>query len=342
MSELVVTKYPEDLTGLRFGKLRVMYKCALPKKNSYHCVCECGNERDFSRAELVGHHNKSCGKCSYKRERHGEVKTRLYSIFKSMKQRCYNPNNDAYNNYGGRGVKICDSWLESYINFRDDMYESYLKHVEEYGEDNTTIDRIDVNGDYCKENCRWATWGEQSLNKRTNRYIEFNGKIKPLSEHIKDTKSEINRSTIMYRLEIGLSPEDALTLSKDAMYSKHFYNGVPLTTYCKNNNIDYDLVIGRLVRGWDIDSAVSAPSGVYLKNWLNRNNEPLKIKSTPYYKDVPLKQYCEENSLPYDRTYRRILRGWDADSAVNAPSGMNYKTWLKIKENSKNSFDNAN
>lgn len=82
-----------------------------------------------------------------------------------MKTRCQSVNTKSYKSYGAYGIKVCDEWKQ-FLNFKDDMYESYLNHVEEYGEKETTIDRKDSNGNYCLENCSWATWKEQSQNKR--------------------------------------------------------------------------------------------------------------------------------------------------------------------------------
>lgn len=94
---------------------------------------------------------------------HGMSQTAFYKKWTSMTSRCNNPNTDGYVNYGGRGIKI--EW-KSFKEFKDDMYESYLKHVEEFGQKQTTIDRINNDGNYRKDNCRWATYSEQITNSR--------------------------------------------------------------------------------------------------------------------------------------------------------------------------------
>jgi hypothetical protein len=127
----------------------------------------------------------------------------LYRKYHSMKDRCLRKNSSKYPNYGGRGIKICDHWLgeNGFIHFREDMYESYLEHCKLYGEGNTTLDRIDVNGDYCPENCRWATWEEQENNKTTNYMVFYNGERLSLADCIrKYANKELSYSTIQSRL----------------------------------------------------------------------------------------------------------------------------------------------
>lgn len=90
---------------------------------------------------------------------------RFYRIWGDMKYRCNNPNCSAYENYGGRGIKVCEEWSD-YENFYNDMWQSYNEHIEKFGVKQTTLDRIDVNGDYSLQNCRWSTYQEQRINVR--------------------------------------------------------------------------------------------------------------------------------------------------------------------------------
>ena len=100
------------------------------------------------------------------------VSTHFYKKFENMKSRCNCKKHPSYKNYGGRGIKIL--W-KSFKKFRDDMYESYLEHCKEFGKKNTTLDRIDNNGNYCKKNCQWATWKQQNNNqrKRTKKFCKI-------------------------------------------------------------------------------------------------------------------------------------------------------------------------
>lgn len=130
-------------------------------KYHMHCVCECGTVKDVYTSALVNGTSKSCG-CLHKEKvtTHGYNGTRTYKSYNSMKERCLNPNHQAYEFYGGRGIKICDRWLESFENFLEDMGERPVER---------TLDRVDNDGDYTKMNCRWATKSQQNKNKRYGR-----------------------------------------------------------------------------------------------------------------------------------------------------------------------------
>lgn len=166
--------YKHDLTGQKFGKLTALY----PVKDKthrarWHCVCECGNEKDVLQQNLSNGHVQSCG-CllsssnseriteynrSIGRETHHETKTRLYRIWIGIKSRCLVETASGFKNYGGRGISICDEWKNSFLAFSEWAFANGYS-------DSLTIDRIDVNGDYSPDNCRWVSMSVQQLNKR--------------------------------------------------------------------------------------------------------------------------------------------------------------------------------
>lgn len=142
--------------------------------------------------------------------RHGMSKTRFNATYRKIRQRCITGCCPEAIHYKDRGIKCL--W-ESFENFRDDMYESYLEHSRIHGENNTTIERIDNNGDYCKENCKWATMKEQCNNRRNNIIIKNGNTSLNLTEW--SEKTGIKYSTIRQRIFVyGWSIEKALATTK--------------------------------------------------------------------------------------------------------------------------------
>lgn len=126
--------------------------------------------------------------------------TREYKVWARIKDRCYNPNRHNYNNYGGRGITVCDAWKDNFIQFYKDMGpRPSSKH---------SIDRIDNNLGYSPGNCRWATTSEQNRNKRNSKFITYNNKQIPLAEFAEHTY--INPHTLYYRLKKGWSEADVV------------------------------------------------------------------------------------------------------------------------------------
>lgn len=175
-----------DLTGERYGRLTVIreaemmrYPSGIPNR-TWECQCDCGNVIICNTGRLKSGNTKSCG-ClrkeiaAKKNYKHGNSKTKLYRIWAEMKGRCLCKTNKAYKNYGGRGITVCDEWKEDFTAFKTWA----LSHGYREG---LTIERIENDGNYCPDNCKWIPKSEQPKNRRNCHYITFNGETKTLSE----------------------------------------------------------------------------------------------------------------------------------------------------------------
>ncbi|HFO4585918.1 TPA: hypothetical protein ACHK65_004586 [Escherichia coli] len=207
--------------GNRYGLLVVLRKgdpYINPRgkvgESRWVCRCDCGKEKLIYRSALTTGRTKSCG-CLVKKSaalrcaNNGKPRKRkgAYSSWAQMKSRCNNPETPGYKNYGGRGIRVCERW-NSFDLFLEDMGER---------PDGCSIDRIDVNGDYCKENCRWATDREQKLNTRRTRNLTAYGKTMTIKEWSEET--DIPYSTITVRLMRGKTIEEALSNGKTKVSS---------------------------------------------------------------------------------------------------------------------------
>lgn len=172
----------KDISGQKFGRLIALYKLHnYNKQGSYWlCYCECGNLTEVYLGSLQSGASASCG-CLHTEKtkeifiKHGKTNTRLYKIWKNMRQRCYKKYNKYYKDYGGRGIKLCDEWLNDFMSFYNwSMNNGY--------DDTLTIDRIDVDGNYEPSNCRWATRKQQARNRRNNLNYTINGETHCLKE----------------------------------------------------------------------------------------------------------------------------------------------------------------
>ncbi len=201
-----------DLIGRRFGMLTVIQR-ASPKPYTQEaiwlCKCDCGNTTEVTSGSLKRGDTKSCG-CnkgkfvSDARKTHGLSHDRIYGLWKNMIDRCNNPKSISYPLYGGKGVTVCDEWM-SFQNF------SQWAFANGYA-DTLTIDRIDWNGNYNPQNCRWVNWQTQQNNRCNNHILTVNGETDTLSNMAR--KYEIPWWVVSSRLRNGWDEERAVLTPK--------------------------------------------------------------------------------------------------------------------------------
>lgn len=214
----------KNLVGQKFGRLTVIELDKSNKHNGVYwiCKCDCGNTSIVRSDALTSGNTKYCG-CLASEQRaingksnmkHGMKGTKIYSSWQAMKKRCYNKKYENYIRYGGRGIKVCDEWLNDFQSF----YNWAIKNGYKEG---LTIDRIDINGNYEPSNCRWCTAKEQSRNTSKNIFLTFNNKTQCLTDWANELN--ISREILYYRINKGWETERALTepIHKEKSRYKH-------------------------------------------------------------------------------------------------------------------------
>jgi hypothetical protein len=255
-----------DLVGLSFGRLKVVERA--PNKGKHACwVCDCscgtqgiivlgGNLRRGNTQSCGCLHKERTGQAHYK---HGMVNTSEYAIWSSMRQRCLDPNSPAYNRYGGRGITICDTWEDSFEAFYTDMGpRPSATH---------SLERINNDLGYSKENCRWATPSEQSRNTRRNHLLTYNGKTQCVTDWAEEM--HLSSAAIFLRLRRGWDIEKTLTTPLKPPDKREYHTWLTyndktqcLAAWAKEFAIDQVTLSMRLQRGWTLNRALTTPVNI--------------------------------------------------------------------------------
>lgn len=193
-----------DLTGKMFGKWKVIERAGKASSGNYKwlCECSCGTRKEVDGNSLKSGRSTKCRHCFIPANKTKYSKDPITVVFSGMKDRCNNPNHKSYENYGGRGIKIFQDWIDNPVSFYDWAYESGYKK-------GLSIERVDINGDYEPSNCIFIPVGEQSENRRINHRITINGETHSLSKWC--TILGMNRGTVRGRIARGWDVEKALT-----------------------------------------------------------------------------------------------------------------------------------
>lgn len=189
---------------------------------------------------------------------HGQRHTRIYSIYHDMKRRCYNPNRKNYKNYGAKGISVCNEWRDDFVSF----YEWAIKNGYT---DKLTIDRIDNNGNYCPENCRWVDRKIQNNNKSNNHLVTYNGKTQTLKKWSEELG--LDYSALLARInkyKWGIKRTLETDVIKSTKSYRHFvtFNGKTqsIADWARELNFDYFVIRNRIIRyKWSIEKALTTP-----------------------------------------------------------------------------------
>lgn len=179
----------ERKSGAKIGKWLLIDKVENSKKHiKWNCICECGAKKQVYDCHLKSGKSKGCKKCAT--NYHGMVDTPEWQSWHAMRTRCLNKNHKRYGRYGGRGITICQRWMDSFLNFLSDMGSR---------PPGTTLDRIDNNGNYEPNNCRWANEEQQQNNTKKNRYFMYEGSVYSMAQLAR--KVNLPYWTMIYKIK---------------------------------------------------------------------------------------------------------------------------------------------
>jgi hypothetical protein len=208
MEERYTKELMESYLGKKINRLEIIsyYTVERNRQKYFVCKCDCGKELNVRVANIVNNPQKSCG-CYKYNLKNGFSRTRLYPIWKELIARCNNPKNKRYYVYGKKGIKVCKEWENDFLAFRKWAYENGYDENAPRG--NCTIDRIDNDGDYTPENCRWVSYSRQQRNTKKTIIFEYKGVKKPLIDWCEELNLPYN--TIRWRYSSWGNVDKVLT-----------------------------------------------------------------------------------------------------------------------------------
>lgn len=200
-----------DITGEKYGRWTVLNRSP-ENKRKWVCKCSCGTVKTVHESNLRSGYSKSCGclasETTTKRNMsHGGAHTRLYQVWSNMRRRCSDPKNNRYQNYGDRGIRVCEEW-EHFENFREWAYATGYDDKAPYGV--CTIERINTDGNYEPSNCTWKSIKEQCSNRTSNILITYNGKTLTATEWEKEL--HFSKDRVCMRIRRGWTPIEAVSI----------------------------------------------------------------------------------------------------------------------------------
>lgn len=234
----------------------------------------------------------------------------LYNRWYRMKRRCFDPNNKDYKDYGGRGITICDEWLN---------FDNFCMWALENGyAANLTIERIDVNGNYEPNNCKWATLLEQANNKRRNHFIEYNGKKLTISQWARELN--IQPTLIQSRIKKGLPVDKILSTKVRNRQKLITFNGKTLNIreWAKLTGLSEQVIGRRINKGWSAEKAltVSTKDGFFVGNNNGKNNHYITFNG----KTLSLSDWAREVGISNKTISERLRNGWSIERALTEPT----------------------
>lgn len=259
---------PKDMTGMKCGHLTVLEevkdKSEAPENMRnlgvlWRCECDCLNHNIVivPGSWLRARKNLSCG-CQAINKVDGESRTKIYTVYKDMIQRCINPNEPAYNDYGGRGITVCDEWMPTIINGKNIGYFNFKDWAYSHGYvEGLSLDREDNSKGYSPGNCRFVTMKIQNNNRRNNRLVEYNGKVKTSTQWAE--LFNISPSTFRDRLDSGMSVDDAINkpIREQKMIVSSSGESHSETIWSRISGINRSTIHNRIYKhNWPVDRAI--------------------------------------------------------------------------------------